>query len=369
MACGFGACYGCAVELDGRLQRLCVEGPVVAAERIAMSDVAGGARARAPGAQRRRARSTRVAALDGARRRDARLRGPRHEDHHARAAAGQPAAAHRRGAGGPRQLDRPARARASTAFRASVLPRLAELVDVPLIVSVGGFAHGRLRARGRASWTARRRSRRSSSTCRARTSRAGCASIGFDPRETEAVRVRLPDADRPAAAGEARRRPRACCPTWPAPPRRRAPARWSWATRCRGTVVARGQGRSLLGGGGGGLSGPGHPPGDAARRCSSAARRSRSTSSAWAAWRRRATRCDLLDAGASRGRRRHGDLPRSAHAGPGARRPRGAGRGAGRRVASGATAISSGVGARVPEGAVTLYWSLISIMAKGRLSG
>ena len=33
MACGFGACYGCAVELDGRLQRLCIEGPVVAAER------------------------------------------------------------------------------------------------------------------------------------------------------------------------------------------------------------------------------------------------------------------------------------------------------------------------------------------------
>jgi dihydroorotate dehydrogenase electron transfer subunit len=35
MACGFGACYGCAVELDGRLQRLCVEGPVVDAARLA----------------------------------------------------------------------------------------------------------------------------------------------------------------------------------------------------------------------------------------------------------------------------------------------------------------------------------------------
>jgi dihydroorotate dehydrogenase electron transfer subunit len=34
MACGFGACYGCAVELDGTWQRLCVEGPVVAAERL-----------------------------------------------------------------------------------------------------------------------------------------------------------------------------------------------------------------------------------------------------------------------------------------------------------------------------------------------
>jgi NAD(P)H-flavin reductase len=32
MACGYGACYGCAVEIDGKLKRLCVEGPVLAAE-------------------------------------------------------------------------------------------------------------------------------------------------------------------------------------------------------------------------------------------------------------------------------------------------------------------------------------------------
>jgi NAD(P)H-flavin reductase len=32
MACGYGACYGCAVELGGRLQRLCVEGPVLNAQ-------------------------------------------------------------------------------------------------------------------------------------------------------------------------------------------------------------------------------------------------------------------------------------------------------------------------------------------------
>jgi len=31
MACGYGACYGCAVEIDGALKRLCVEGPVLAA--------------------------------------------------------------------------------------------------------------------------------------------------------------------------------------------------------------------------------------------------------------------------------------------------------------------------------------------------
>ena len=29
MACGYGACYGCAVEVGGELVRLCVEGPVL----------------------------------------------------------------------------------------------------------------------------------------------------------------------------------------------------------------------------------------------------------------------------------------------------------------------------------------------------
>jgi dihydroorotate dehydrogenase electron transfer subunit len=31
MACGYGACYGCAVVIDGELKRLCVEGPVLSA--------------------------------------------------------------------------------------------------------------------------------------------------------------------------------------------------------------------------------------------------------------------------------------------------------------------------------------------------
>jgi NAD(P)H-flavin reductase len=31
MACGYGACYGCVVEVGGELKRLCVEGPVLAA--------------------------------------------------------------------------------------------------------------------------------------------------------------------------------------------------------------------------------------------------------------------------------------------------------------------------------------------------
>jgi NAD(P)H-flavin reductase len=29
MPCGYGACYGCVVEIDGELGRLCVEGPVL----------------------------------------------------------------------------------------------------------------------------------------------------------------------------------------------------------------------------------------------------------------------------------------------------------------------------------------------------
>jgi dihydroorotate dehydrogenase electron transfer subunit len=32
MACGYGACYGCVVEIGGRYQRLCVEGPVLRAD-------------------------------------------------------------------------------------------------------------------------------------------------------------------------------------------------------------------------------------------------------------------------------------------------------------------------------------------------
>lgn len=35
MACGYGACYGCVVEIDGRLKRLCLEGPVLDARRAA----------------------------------------------------------------------------------------------------------------------------------------------------------------------------------------------------------------------------------------------------------------------------------------------------------------------------------------------
>ena len=34
MACGYGACYGCVVRIDGALKRLCLEGPVLDATRV-----------------------------------------------------------------------------------------------------------------------------------------------------------------------------------------------------------------------------------------------------------------------------------------------------------------------------------------------
>jgi NAD(P)H-flavin reductase len=34
MACGYGACYGCVVEMEGNLKRLCLEGPVLDAHRL-----------------------------------------------------------------------------------------------------------------------------------------------------------------------------------------------------------------------------------------------------------------------------------------------------------------------------------------------
>jgi NAD(P)H-flavin reductase len=34
LACGYGACYGCVVEIDGGLKRLCLEGPVLDSARV-----------------------------------------------------------------------------------------------------------------------------------------------------------------------------------------------------------------------------------------------------------------------------------------------------------------------------------------------
>ena len=42
MACGFGACFGCAVPLaDGGYMRLCVDGPVVRGDEIATALIPG----------------------------------------------------------------------------------------------------------------------------------------------------------------------------------------------------------------------------------------------------------------------------------------------------------------------------------------
>ena len=34
MACGYGACYGCVVEIEGRYRRLCVDGPVLRGHQV-----------------------------------------------------------------------------------------------------------------------------------------------------------------------------------------------------------------------------------------------------------------------------------------------------------------------------------------------
>ena len=38
MACGYGACYGCVVEIHGRFRRLCVEGPVIRGHGVTAND-------------------------------------------------------------------------------------------------------------------------------------------------------------------------------------------------------------------------------------------------------------------------------------------------------------------------------------------
>jgi NAD(P)H-flavin reductase len=43
MACGYGACHGCVVELDGVLKRLCVEGPVLAGTHQSVAASVGAA--------------------------------------------------------------------------------------------------------------------------------------------------------------------------------------------------------------------------------------------------------------------------------------------------------------------------------------
>ncbi|MGH3103981.1 MAG: dihydroorotate dehydrogenase electron transfer subunit [Gaiellaceae bacterium] len=43
MACGYGACYGCAVEIDGAWKRLCVDGPVLTSHGRGLTPVVSAA--------------------------------------------------------------------------------------------------------------------------------------------------------------------------------------------------------------------------------------------------------------------------------------------------------------------------------------
>ena len=306
-----------------------------------------------------------LSAFDGPGRRDAGLRGPRHEDHHAGAAAGQPAAADRGGAGGARQLDRPARARRDgvpglrAAATGGARRRAADRVGRRV-------RRGRLRARRRgAGRRGRGRGVRAQPLVPERRERVRVDRLR--PPRDRGRRVRLPDADGQAAAGEARADHEPAARRGPrgrGGGRRRAgrgqhgarhgrrarPGALAAGRRRRWPVRARPSARSRC------------------ARCSSAARRSRSTSSALGGVETARDALDLLDAGA-------------CAVGVGTaifRDPR-----TPARVRDGLAELAAvpavrslapaahlrGVGARVPEGAVTLYWSLISIIAKGRLSG
>ena len=111
MACGYGACYGCAVEIDGEWKRLCVEGPsLLTCCRLTLIQ-----RLRLP----RRADRTRGRAADStpsSPRRSRRCRAP----------ATRPSRIVETD-GGDAQLDRPRRTRARERFLADTLPRLREL--------------------------------------------------------------------------------------------------------------------------------------------------------------------------------------------------------------------------------------------------
>ena len=84
-----------------------------------------------------------------------------------------------------------------------MLPRLAELVDVPLIVSVGGFGTGDYaRVVEELDGEAAVAAFELNLSCP--NVESGCASIGFDPRETEAAVSACRTRTDRAAAREAR---------------------------------------------------------------------------------------------------------------------------------------------------------------------
>jgi dihydroorotate dehydrogenase (NAD+) catalytic subunit len=139
-------------------------------------------------------------------------------------------------------------------FRAEVLPRLADLCGVPIVVSVGGFRPDDY-ARAVAALDAEPAVAAVELNLSCPNVESGCASIGADAAETEAVTARC-------AAVSSR-------PLWVklspsvadvAPLARAAAAGGAAAltltNTARGTALDRRRGGSFFGGGGGGLSGP-----------------------------------------------------------------------------------------------------------------
>ena len=178
MACGYGACYGCVVEIDGVLKRLCVEGPVLEVRVILLN--ASGC----------------LDALDCARGRRA-LDALRHEDRHAAGRA-----------------------------RATAPVRIAE-TDAGMLNSIGLANPGHRRLPRRRRCRALREARAARSGSPSAASRAAdyarrlCARLDDDvPRSSSTSRART-STRRPS------RRPRS------SPPRRAADA------RCRSTRSSR----------------------------------------------------------------------------------------------------------------------------------
>jgi len=140
------------------------------------------------------------------------------------------------------------------AFRRTVLPATAAVVDVPLIVSVGGFGVDDY-ARVVEELDAEPAVAALELNLSCPNVESGCASIGFDPRETEAVVAACR-----ARTGKALLVKLAPTTSALADVARAAEAAGAAAltigNTVPGTVVARGRGGSGLGGGGGGLSGP-----------------------------------------------------------------------------------------------------------------
>ena len=199
-------------------------------------------------------------------------------------------------------------------FCAEVLPATAAIVDVPIVVSVGGFSpDDYVRLVERLTEIDAVAALELNLSCP--NVKSGCISIGTDPRETEAVTAQVrarttrpllvklspsvadvAELARAAEAGGA--------------------DALTLTNTARGMVLNRCTGAPLLGAGTGGVSGPGAPPAGARRRRGGARARSRSRWSAWAASRRPTTPATSCRSAPRRWRsaRRSSSTPRTPRA-------------------------------------------------------